>query len=58
VAAAGIIDEYQFVMVPVVLGGGRTLFEGMKRPLGLALVESRTFKNGKVFLRFVPTPGP
>lgn len=58
VAAAGIIDEYQFVIIPVVVGGGRTLFEGMKKPLGLELVESRTFKNGRVFLRYRPTAPP
>jgi dihydrofolate reductase len=58
VAAEGVIDEYQFVIVPLALGAGRTLFEGMKPPLGLQLVESRTFKNGKVFLRYLPGARP
>jgi len=58
VAAAGVIDEYQFVIIPIVLGSGRTLFEGVKEPLGLKLVESRTFKNGRVFLRYLPSGRP
>jgi dihydrofolate reductase len=58
VAAAGIIDEYQFVIIPVVVGGGRTLFEGVRKPLFLQLAESRTFKNGRVFLRYVPSLRP
>jgi len=47
---AGLIDEYQFVVIPIVLGKGRTMFEGMKNKLNLKLTKSRTFKNGNVFL--------
>src|SRR5579862_4593146 len=53
-AAAGLIDEYQFVVNPVVLGAGRTMFEGLGKPLPMRLTESRAFKNGKLFLRYVP----
>lgn len=53
-AAAGLIDEYQFVVNPVALGKGRTMFEGMKQRLELKLMQSRTFKNGKVYLSYVP----
>ena len=42
------------VINPVVLGKGRTMFEGMKGKLALKLTESRTFRNGKVFLRYKP----
>jgi dihydrofolate reductase len=49
-APAGLIDVYQVVVNPVVLGGGRTMFEGLKDDLRLKLTKSRTFKNGKVFL--------
>ena len=31
----GLIDEFQIVVNPIVLGKGRTLFEGVKRKLGL-----------------------
>jgi len=51
-AAAGLIDEYQVVVNPVVLGGGRTMFEGVAGPLGLALTGSHTFPTGKVFLSY------
>jgi hypothetical protein len=35
---------------PVVLGGGRTMFNGVKERAGLALARSRTFTNGNVVL--------
>jgi len=51
-AQAGLIDEYQFVTNPIVLGGGRTMFEGVKEKLRLRLIDSRTFKNGNMLLRY------
>ena len=50
----GLIDEYQFVVVPVVLGRGRTMFEGIKQTLRLKLKNSRTFANGNAFLSYEP----
>jgi len=46
----GLIDEYQFVVDPVALGKGRTMFEGIKERLTLRLTRSRTFGNGNVLL--------
>lgn len=53
-AETGLIDEYQIVVNPVVLGEGRTMFEGIKQKLALKLVRSRTFGNGNVLLCYEP----
>lgn len=53
-AQAGLIDTFQVVINPIVLGKGRTMFEGLDRPLNLTLVDSRTFRNGKIFATYVP----
>jgi dihydrofolate reductase len=50
---ARLIDEYQFVLSPLALGAGRTQLQGLKTPLELRLEETRAFKNGNVFLRYV-----
>ncbi|MBI3567224.1 MAG: dihydrofolate reductase [Gemmatimonadetes bacterium] len=51
---ARLIDEYQFVVCPVVLGAGRTMFDGVTDLLALRRIESRAFANGNVFLRYEP----
>jgi dihydrofolate reductase len=53
-APKNLIDEYQVVLDPVVLGEGRTMFEGLREQLNLMLTKTRTFKNGKIFLCFEP----
>jgi dihydrofolate reductase len=49
-AAAGLVDEYQIVLNPLVVGDGRTLFEGVKKKLPMKLARSRAFGNGNVVL--------
>jgi len=51
----GLIDEYYFVVHPIVVGEGRRLFEGinLQEKLQLKLVESKTFKSGCVALRYL-----
>jgi dihydrofolate reductase len=49
-----LIDEYQFAMIPVILGRGRTMFEGVKNALRMELTRSRIFRNGNVLLCYKP----
>ena len=53
-ADAGLVDEYQIVLNPLVVGNGRTLFEGVKRKLPMKLARSRAFGNGNVVLFYEP----
>jgi dihydrofolate reductase len=47
---AGLIDEYQMVVNPIVLGKGKTMFEGLKNKVPLKLTSTRAFGNGNVVL--------
>ncbi|MGA9977833.1 MAG: dihydrofolate reductase family protein [Candidatus Sulfotelmatobacter sp.] len=51
----GLIDEYRFVVMPIIAGEGRRLFEGVNLPekRRLKLVESKTFESGCVALRYL-----
>jgi len=50
----GLVDEYRFVVMPIIAGEGRRLMEGVSLPekLRLKLVESKVFKSGCVALRY------
>jgi dihydrofolate reductase len=51
----GLVDEYRFVVAPIIVGEGRRLMEGVNLPekRRLKLVESKTFKSGSVALRYL-----
>jgi dihydrofolate reductase len=48
----GLVDEYELVVHPVILGGGTPFFPDLERPAGLRLLETRTFSSGVVYLGF------
>lgn len=53
-AELGLIDEYEFIVHPVIAGHGPTLFTGLSRPLDLKLVSRKEFSSGAVAMRYVP----
>ncbi|MFD8645548.1 dihydrofolate reductase family protein [Streptomyces zaomyceticus] len=52
VAEAGLIDEYQIMVYPVLVGGGIPFFARLERQVDLELVETRTFNSRVVHLRY------
>ena len=53
-AQEGLIDEYEIALNPIVLGKGRTMFDGVKEKQSLKLTKTRAFANGNVFLCYEP----
>lgn len=53
-AEAGLIDTYQLVVVPIALGAGRTMFDGLTHPLNMKSTGARAFRNGSVVLSYEP----
>ena len=49
-----LIDEYQLLVNPVVLGKGKSMFQGLRDKLALKLTKSRIFGNGNVLLHYEP----
>jgi len=54
VAETGLVDEFQFVIIPIVLGKGRTVFDGVKKRVGMTRTSERAFKNGNLFVTYAP----
>jgi dihydrofolate reductase len=50
----GLIDEYQVLVYPLILGGGKSLFQGVRDRTKLRLVESKTHPSGVVVLSYRP----
>jgi dihydrofolate reductase len=48
---AGLVDEFQMRVCPVIIGGGKPYFPSGVQ-LDLELVEMRRFRNGEIFLRY------
>ncbi len=57
-ADLGLIDEYVFVVQPVVAGHGPTLLAGLRERIQLKLVDRHEFRSGAVALRYQPQGAP
>lgn len=51
---AGLIDEFQILVNPVVFGSGTSLFGGLPQKAALTLKDTHTFKSGTVMLTYTP----
>jgi dihydrofolate reductase len=53
-AELGLIDEYEIVVHPRLVGHGPTLFAGLSQPIDLRLVSRLEFGSGAVAMRYEP----
>ena len=53
-ADLGLIDEYEFLVQPVIAGHGPTLLAGLRERIQLELVSRHEFRSGAVALRYRP----
>lgn len=56
-ADLGLIDEYTFVVHPILAGHGPRLLDGLRERIRLDLVDRREFRSGAVASRYRPVPG-
>ena len=54
-ADLGLIDEYEFVVQPVLAGHGPSLLAGLRERITLELLDRKEFRSGAVALRYRPT---
>ena len=55
-ADLGLIDEYEFIVQPILAGHGPTLLAGLGKRIQLELVGRHEFRSGAVAVRYRPTP--
>lgn len=53
-ANLGLVDEYEFVVQPVIAGRGPTLLSGLREEIRLELVKRREFASGAAAVRYRP----
>ena len=47
-----LVDEYHLVVHPVILGAGTPFFPNLEQPIGLRLVDTKSFASGVVYLAY------
>ncbi len=52
-----LIDEYQILVNPVILGDGTSIFKGFKGRLNVKLTKTRVFRSGNILLYYRPVKG-
>ncbi len=53
-AELGLIDEYEFIVHPRLVGHGPALFAGLTKPIELKLVNRVEFRSGAVAMQYEP----
>lgn len=53
-AEHGLVDEYQFMVDPVLIGNGTPVAQSLSRTVNLVLTSTRAFNSGVVLLTYVP----
>ncbi len=51
----GLIDEFRFMINPVIIGKGTPILDGLDRKLNLELIKTKQFKSGNVILYYKPS---
>ena len=57
-AELGLIDEYEFVVQPRIVGHGPTLFAGLSKHVDLKLLRQLEFGSGAIAMRYEPRRYP
>ena len=50
----GLVDELHFIITPILLGGGNTVFDGITKRYPLRHLSTRTFRSGNVVVSYEP----
>ena len=53
-AEAGLADEFQIMIDPVVIASGTTLFSGIQHDMRLRLIDTKVFRSGTIVLTYRP----
>ncbi|MDE0546584.1 dihydrofolate reductase family protein [Microbacterium sp. C7(2022)] len=56
-ADLGLIDEYEFVVHPIIAGHGPTLLAGLRDRIALELIDRHEFRSGATVMRYRPVRG-